>query len=362
MREKIIYIVTIIISIAVGVMGTVFTIHYFPITSNTVEKTVKSVSIEESNTIKESVDKIYNAVVVVESYKNGRNSGSGSGFVYKKNDKLGYIITNHHVIEGATSVKVVMMSGESVDATVLGSDQYADLAVLSISSEAVLAVASIGKSEALELGDTLFTVGTPVGSEYMGTVTKGILSGKNRTVSVSLANSGNFMMDVLQTDAAINPGNSGGPLVNINGEVVGVNSMKLVEDEIEGMGFAIPIELVMTTVDSLEKGEVIQRPLLGVSLIDASNTYSLYYNRITIDKEIESGVVIAQIEKDSPAEKAGFVVGDVIVELGDSQVDDTAQFRYNLYKYNVGDKVKIKYFRDGKLNEVEVTLDKSMEA
>lgn len=361
MREKIIYIVTIILSVVVGVVGTICTIHFFPIISNTVEKTVKMVSIEESNTIKESIDKIYDAVVVVESYQNNRSIGSGSGFVYRKDDHLGYIITNHHVIEGATSVKVVMMNGESVDAKVLGSDQYADIAVLSISSASVISVASIGKSEELELGDTLFTVGTPIGSEYMGTVTKGILSGKNRTVSVSLSN-GSFMMDVLQTDAAINPGNSGGPLVNINGEVVGVNSMKLVEDEIEGMGFAIPIELVMSTVDRLEKGEAIQRPMLGVSLIDADNAYSLYFNHITVDKEIESGVVVAKVEDDSPASKAGLQVGDVIVELGGNTVEDMAQFRYNLYKYNIGDKVVVKFFRSGKLEELEVTLDKSLEA
>ena len=362
MKKHIIYIITIILSISVGVIGTIATIHYYPITQNvTNEKTVKTVSITETNSIKEAVNKIYNAVVVIESYQNGRQTSSGSGFVYKTDEKNGYVITNHHVIEDSTEIKVVNMNGESIDAKVLGSDEYADIAVLSIDVEGVLDVAEIGDSSDLELGDTLFTVGTPVGNAYRGTVTKGILSGKDRTVSVSLSSSGSYIMNVLQTDAAINPGNSGGPLVNINGEVIGVNSLKLVEDEIEGMGFAIPIELAMTYVEKLEKGEKIERPIVGVSLLDVDNTYALYRNRITLPKNVTYGAVVVTVEPSSVAEVGGLKAGDVMTEINGEKIEDVAHFRYNLYKYNIGDKIKVTYNRSGKIEETTLELTQKAE-
>ena len=159
----------------------------------------------------------------------------------------------------------------------------------------------------------------------MGTVTKGILSGKERTVSVSLS-SGSFLMEVLQTDAAINPGNSGGPLVNINGEVIGVNSIKLVQDEIEGMGFAIPIEMVMASVDRLEKGEKIVRPVIGVELLDVDNAYYLYRNGITLDNSIDSGVAIVNVQENSPAAASGLQKGDVILEVEGTQIKNVDLF------------------------------------
>ena len=291
----------------------------------------------------------------MKSYKHGQLASTGTGFVYKEDSKNGYLITNHHVIESATSVKVVNMDGMEVDAKILGSDEYSDLAVLSIDKDAVMEVATLGDSTKLELGDTLFTVGSPLGEEYMGTVTKGILSGKDRTVSITLQN-GSYMMEVLQTDAAINPGNSGGPLCNVNGEVIGVNSMKLVEDEIEGMGFAIPIEVVKNEVEKLEKGEKVTRPMLGVSLVDASNSYALYYNRITLDKKFDKGVVIVEVEDNSAAAIGGLKKNDVILKIGDSEVTDSAHFRYLLYKYQVGDKIKVTYYRNGSTKETTVTL------
>lgn len=363
MKQKIIYIVTVILSICIGISGTLVVVHFFPMQEEkAIETTVKTVSITETDSIKEAVYKIYNAVVVVESYRNERQTGSGSGFVYKKNDKEGYIITNHHVIEGATTVKVVNMEGVSIDAKVLGSDEYADIAVLSMDVSGVMEVAEIGESSKLDLGDTLFTVGTPVGNAYRGTVTKGILSGKDRTVTVaSSSGSGSYVMSVLQTDAAINPGNSGGPLVNINGEVIGVNSLKLVEDEIEGMGFAIPIELVMASVEKLEKGEKIERPVIGVSLLDVTNTYALYRNRITLPKEITYGTVIVNVEPNSVAEKGGLQEGDVILKVNDDKIEDVAHFRYNLYKYSIGDKIKVIYNRNGEEKETTLTLNQTTE-
>lgn len=359
MREKVIYILTIIITLFTGITGTYIVLKYTP-EREYLERTVSEVSITETNTIKSAVEKIYDAVVYIEAYQNNKKIGSGTGFVYKKDSENGYIITNNHVIEKATSVKITNNSGQTVDATVLGKDEYADIAVLSMPLDAVMSVASIGDSTALELGDTLFTVGSPLGIDYMGTVTKGILSGKDRTVEVSLSN-GEFLMEVIQTDAAINPGNSGGPLCNVNGEVIGVNSLKLVENEIEGMGFAIPIEMVMATVDKLENGEELQRPYLGVSMLDVTESFSLYRNGIVIPEDVENGIVIVSTEDDSPAFNAGIKKGDILLEIDGEEITGIAHFRFMLYKHSVGESIKLTYYRDGKIKEMEVKLTKSIE-
>lgn len=361
MKDKLKYIVTVIISCFVGVTGTIVVYHYFPPKSitETIEKTVSQINVTEADTIQSGISKVYDAVVVVESYNGIKLSSSGTGFVYKKDDKNAYIITNHHVVSGATTVKIVNMNNESVEAKVLGSDEYEDIAVLQIDSNYAMAVSEIGSSEDMKLGDTVFTVGTPVGSEYMGTVTKGILSGKNRNVTVSLDN-GSYIMNVLQTDAAINPGNSGGPLCNINGQVIGVNSLKLVEDTIEGMGFALPIELVMTSVERLEKGEEIVRPVIGVETVEVDNTYTLYRYQIFIDEEIDKGVVVVNVTKNSPAEDAGLQRGDVILEIAGTQIENAAHLKYILYKYTVGDTITVKYYRDGKIVETSMKLTKAV--
>ena len=242
----------------------------------------------------------------------------------------------------------------------LGSDEYADLAVLRVDKSFVLQVATLGSSTDSEIGDTVIAIGTPVDVKYAGSVTKGIISGKNRMVNVTLDSGGEFMMEVIQTNTAINPGNSGGPLVNINGEVIGINTLKLVEDEIEGMGFAIPIEMATSVLDRLEKGEAIERPLLGVSMIDANNQYALFSYKVYLDKDYEKGVVVIDVEKDSPAGLAGLQKNDVILKINDIEIEDTTHLKYILYKYSVGDTVKLEYERDGKTNTVEVKLNKAI--
>lgn len=363
MKQKLISIFVAIATFFVGVIGTLLVFHYVPFKKEIVNttETKECFEFKETNSLKESIQKVYDAVVYVISYRNGRVYSGGSGFVYKKDEKHGYIITNHHVIDGATEVKIKNNAGETVEATVLGSDEYADIAVLSIDAKSVMQVAEMGVSTDLEIGDTLFTVGTPVGEEYMGTVTRGILSGKDRAISVHLNNGGSFIMEVIQTDASINPGNSGGPLVDINGKVIGVNSLKLVEDEIEGMGFAIPIEYVMTCVDRLEKGEKIVRPLFGAELLDPDNTYALYYKNIKIDSDITEGVVIVSTVDKKPAATAGLQKGDVVVEMDGIKVKNMAHFRFLLYKYEVGAKVQVKYIRDGKEKSTTVTLNAGVE-
>ncbi len=357
MREKFVNLFLILIALLVGIVGTL----YF--TGNRTTKTVfgtnKNVTINEDNTLNSSIQKIYNAVVVVESYRQNKKTGSGSGFVYKKDDKYGYILTNYHVVAGASSLKVIDMNGESIDAVYLGGDSYADIAVVRIDVSKVLDVASIGESMKSKLGDTVFTVGTPVDTEYMGSVTKGIISGENRTVTVSTSN-GSYMMEVLQTDASINPGNSGGPLVNINGEVIGITSMKLVTDSIEGMGFAIPIEIAMSSVEKLELGEKIERPYIGVSLYDIGSMSLYFRGDIKVDDNITNGAVVAAVEPNGDAAKGKLSVGDVIVEMDGTKVKSTAHFKYLLYKHDVGDTIRLKVNNNGKEKGLSIKLTKTL--
>lgn len=315
----------------------------------------------EKNSLAAAVDKIYDAVAMVSAYQNNTLTSTGSAFVYKTDDNYGYLLTNYHVIDGADSVTLTMSDDTEAEATVLGGDEYLDLAVLRVDRSNVSMVANIGTSEDMNLGDTVFTVGTPMGEEYRGTVTSGILSGKDRMVSVSVSNSNSndWVMRVLQFDASINPGNSGGPLLNANGEVIGICSLKLVDDEIEGMGFAIPIEYAMNHIESLENGEEISWPVLGVSMVNVSDTASLYRNGINIDRNITEGVVVVQAERGSGAYEAGLTTGDVITAIDGKKVEDSAYLRYELYQHQAGDTIKITYIRDGREHTANVTLSAS---
>ncbi len=320
--------------------------------------THENVNITESNTIKKAIDKVYNAVVYVESSRNNTALSSGSGFIYKKDKDSGYIMTNYHVIENASAISVTTMTGEEVKATAVGGDAYSDVAVLKIDASKVPDVASIGDSTKSEVGDTVFTVGTPIDKEYMGTVTKGILSNNAKTITVNAGNTGAYKMEVLQTDASINPGNSGGPLVNINGEVIGITSMKLVTTEIEGMGFAIPIEVAMSNVENLENGKSTERPYIGVSLYDLDNIMMYRYG-VQTDGDVKEGTVIAEVEKNSPADKAELKANDIITAIDGEKVTDSASLKYILYKHSVGDTITLKVYRNGKDIDIKVKLDKS---
>lgn len=356
MRERIIHIVVIIVCVALAICGTWY---FMRNNGEVVTGTKKNVTIKEDNSISEAIDKVYDAVVVVDNYSRGRLTGYGSGFVYKKDSKRGYILTNYHVVEGADEVKVELTSGEEVDAEVLGTDEYTDIAVLGIDPDVVTTVAELGDSSEAKLGDTIFTVGTPVSQDYAGTVTKGIISGENR--EVTLENDGQeYVMEAIQIDASINPGNSGGPLVNMNGQVIGVNSVKLVESSVEGMGFAIPIEVATAQLDKLENGKEVERPVIGVSLYDVNNIAALYQQGIKLDDSIKNGVVVNSVEADSDADKAGLKAGDVILKIDGTDVRNSAHLKYILYKHNIGDSVKLTISRDGKERELTLQLTKRL--
>lgn len=328
----------------------------------TTTKTKSGQTIVEKNSIRDAVDKAKGAVVMIEGQKNGEITSTGTGFVYKTDATNAYIMTNEHVINNTDKINLIMANDEEVEGTLLGGDQYLDLAVIKIDRDKVVDVIEIGDSNSLSVGDTVFTIGSPMGYEYRGTVTSGILSGKDRMVSVSIGNNSNtedYVMKVLQTDAAINPGNSGGPLLNINGEVIGINSMKLVEEEIEGMGFAIPIEYAMSHVDALEQKKAIDWPVLGISMINVKDSATLYRNNISVPTNIRSGVVVINIADNSGASKSDLKPGDIITEINGEKVENIAYLRYELYKYTPDEVIEVTYIRDNKEHKTKITLSKN---
>lgn len=349
-----------IIAALVGAGAVLLVFHYYPnLASNTVtniNKTEKEVTVTD-NGIADAVEKVYNSVVIVETFSKGTAVGTGTGFIYKHTGDTYYIITNHHVVEGGDSVKIVLTDNDEVDAKIMGSDEFADIAVLSYKTDKTLSVANIGSSKDMRVGDTVFAIGAPLGNVYSWTVTRGILSGKDREVTVSLGNSqtSDWIMQVLQTDTAINSGNSGGPLCNSNGEVIGVNNMKLVSSGVEGMGFSIPIEDAVEYADKIANGESVERPYLGVSMYDVANTYYAYAYKNS-STNLSSGVGISSVEEGSPADKGGLKAGDTIIGLNDDNIKDVATLRYKLYKYKVGDTIKITYVRSNKTETTKIIL------
>ena len=332
-------------------------------TGETVCKSCNSTVIVENGSLSAAIEKVSSSAVMIKNYKNNKINGTGSGFVYKVDDKYTYIMTNHHVIDGGTKWTVINSEDVEIEGTVLGSDEYLDLAVIRIEKTENMPVVSIGKVDEIKLGDQVFTVGSPVGYEYRGTVTNGIVSGKDRMVEVSLSGSGDdWIMEVIQTNAAVNPGNSGGPLVNAEGEVIGVISLKLVQDSIEGMGFAIPIDYAMSHIDTLETGKKIERPLLGISMVNASDISAWTLLRqygITLDEDIDSGVIVIEVAANSGASKSDLKKGDVITKLNGKEVTNSAYLKYLLYKYEIGDTVELTYYRDGKFRTTKITLTKN---
>lgn len=358
MRKKFIHFLSIIIAMIVGalIMGGV--VYFFP---NEVVKTITEKKVDITDTgIAESVEKVKDAVVVVETYVNEVLTSTGTGFVYEIDGDDAYIMTNHHVIENQDRIKITYSDDSETYAGLVGSDEYADIAVLKVSKDSTKGVVTFGKNDDMRVGDTVFTIGSPMGINYRGTVTRGILSGKDRLVSVSVgSNTPDYIMNVMQTDAAINPGNSGGPLCNVNGEVIGINSLKIVKDTIEGLGFAIPIEDALNYAKDIRTNGSINRPYIGVSMLNSSSTMQLAYAGIDLDRNVKFGVVIVDVEDGSPAKKAGLTKGDVIVKVGEYEVTDMAHFRYRLYSYEPDDEIELTIIRNGKEDKVKVKLGKN---
>lgn len=348
--------------IAIGAAGMYGVIKLMPGTT-IVNKLEKEVTVNEQG-IADAVEKVYDSVVVVENLKAGELQATGTGFIFKKSDNKYYVMTNYHVINGASSVKIQLTNNKELNVEVLGGDSYSDIAILAFESKDDYSIAEIGSSTDARVGDTTFAVGAPVDSTtYSWSVTRGIVSGKDRMVKVttsSQTSSSDYIMKVLQTDAAINSGNSGGPLCNSNGQVIGITNMKLVSNStsnIEGMGFAIPIEDAIDFANKIINGEDITRPTLGVSMLDISSTGLAYYN-ISVPDNVTNGVVIMSVSKNSAAEEGGLKKGDVILEIDNVKVTSSALLKYELYRHNIGDEITLKINRNGFEKTLKIKLTK----
>ena len=320
--------------------------------------TVENVNYDVKSSTTDVIEKVNSSVVGVLVYANGTASGSGSGVVYRVDGKTAYIITNAHVVSGATDVQVVFSNKESVNATIVGSDTYSDIAVLKLTADFDMTAIKCGDSSLLDQGETVLAIGSPLGIEYAGTVTQGIVSGIDRTVSVDLNDDGqeDWDMNVIQTDAAINPGNSGGALVNMAGELVGITSMKLSNTSVEGMGFALPINDVITSVEQIIENGKVTRPQIGISGVSLSgySSYQLRYYRINTD--LTDGIYVSRVTSGGAASKAGIQEGDIIVKFDGKEVSTYKSFLTELYSKEPGDKVSVVVNRNGTEKTIEVTL------
>ena len=335
----------------------IFCVFGYYITNNILfhlEKNGNIVTIDDKG-ISAGVEKIYDAFVSVNVVKENQVLGAGSGFVISKD---GYILTNHHVTKDNNSYSVVI-GEEYVDAEFVGSDPYIDVAVLKIDSKYVKGVATIGNSKDSKIGDTIFTVGTPVSIKYAGTVTRGIISGKNRLIETSsVSNNIDWLLEVIQIDAAINNGNSGGPLCNVNGEVIGINTLKLSNTGVDSMAFAVPIETAMEYANKIIKGEDVDRPMLGIRMSDSFNSSHLNNYDINIDASLDSGVVVIEPLLDGPASKAGILKGDIIVKINDVSISSIPELNYNMFKYKSGEEITLTIIRKKETLNVKVMLGK----
>ncbi|RAL24297.1 peptidase S1 [Thermoflavimicrobium daqui] len=324
-----------------------------------------STSVQVNSEITKTVEKIRSAVVGIESIQKTNNpfsekseaTGSGSGIVIQKSNGKAIIVTNNHVIDNSDEVKVVFTAidqPKTISAKVLGKDPISDLAVLEIDDKYVTHVAELGNSNNLKAGEPAIAIGNPLGQTFSQSVTVGVVSSPKRTFQVN----DYISMDVIQTDAAINPGNSGGALVNTAGQVIGINTLKIAEKGVEGLGFAIPINHARPIIENLiSKGQV-PRPYIGVSFLDDLNQFSNVERALLkLPKNVTDGVVIDTVETNSPAAKANLKRLDVIVEINGKPVKTMVDLRSYLYNQTkIGSKINLTFYREGKKQQASLTL------
>ncbi|WP_028043948.1 S1C family serine protease [Candidatus Stoquefichus massiliensis] len=328
---------------------------------STTNAKVQTINYDVKTDLTDVIKKAKESTVGVAVYQNNKLSGSGSGVVYKIDGKTVYVITNHHVIDSAQSIEVIYSNGESVKAELVGSDQYGDIAVLKMNVNFDVTAFKTGDSDLLDSGEPVIAVGSPLGIEYAGTVTQGIVSAAKRTVSVDLNGDGkeDWDMNVIQTDAAINPGNSGGALINAVGELVGITSMKYSSEEVEGMGFALPINDAIKLVEEIISSGKVNRPTLGISglSLDGYSSYELYMYRIQTN--LNKGIYVASVQSGSAASSAGIQAGDVITKFDGEEIQSYKDFLTKLYSKNPGDTVKLTINHNGSTSDVNVKLGSS---
>jgi serine protease Do len=339
--------------------------------SNNNQGIEQQVSFDVNTNTTKAVDKAGGAVVGINNIqssnfwsdkgnKSEEAAGTGSGVIYKKEGNNAYVVTNHHVVEGATKLEVSLSDGTKIPATLLGSDVWTDLAVLEIDASKIKKVAEFGNSDTLKMGEPVIAIGNPLGPTFSGSVTQGIISGLKRTIPVDIDQDGiiDWQAEVLQTDAAINPGNSGGALINIAGQVIGINSMKIAQQAVEGIGLSIPINSAKPIINDLEKFGNVKRPFMGVDLKSVKEIPAYYQEEaLKLPRNVNYGVALRQVVPNSPAAQAGLKELDVIVEMDGQKINDVIDLRKLLYqKKKIGDQLKVKFYREGKLKETSLKL------
>ena len=365
-----------------GILGTFLTIQTsHSSTSNTESKQVHSTTVKtaykNTTSTSEAVDKVKNAVVSVITYSDSSNQGlfekeensdsqissEGSGIIYKKEGKYAYLVTNTHVINGAKTVDILLADGNKVPGEVVGSDVYSDIAVVRISADKAKAVAEFGDSNQLTVGETAIAIGSPLGTDYANSVTQGIISSQGRNVKLKADNGQNISTRALQTDAAINPGNSGGPLINIQGQVIGITSSKISNNgqtSVEGMGFAIPANDVVNIIKQLEEKGKVVRPALGIQMMDLSNLSTSDLSQLKLPEKISGGVLVRSTLENMPASDK-LQRYDVITKIDDTTIESTADLQSALYSHQINDTIKVTFYRDGKQQTTSIKLTKSTE-
>ena len=342
--------------------------------------TVTQTSYKNENSTTQAVNKVKDAVVSIITYSSNSRQSSvfnadeansdsdnqqiaseGSGVIYKKNDKDAYLVTNTHVINGASKVDIRLADGTKVPGEIVGSDTFSDIAVVKISSEKVTTVAEFGDSSQLNVGETAIAIGSPLGSEYANTVTQGIISSLNRNVSLKSEDGQAISTKAIQTDTAINPGNSGGPLVNIQGQVIGITSSKIASNggtSVEGLGFAIPSNDVQNIIKQLESDGKVTRPALGIQMVNLSNVGASDLRKLNIPSGLTSGVVVRSVQSNMPA-NGHLQKYDVITKVDDKEIASSTDLQHALYNHAIGDTIKITYYRNGKEETTSIKLDKN---
>lgn len=371
----------ILISFFSGILGTFTTLQLSQKQNSgtTTTTTVSKTAVKNENSTTQAVDKVKDAVVSVITYSsNSQNSlitsdetdtdtnaeqvfSEGSGVIYKKEGDTAYIVTNTHVINGAKKVDIRLADGTKVPGDIVGSDTYSDIAVVKIAADKVTTVAEFGDSNQLTVGETAIAIGSPLGSEYANTVTQGIVSSLNRNVSLKSEDGQAISTNAIQTDTAINPGNSGGPLINIQGQVIGITSSKIASNggtSVEGLGFAIPANDVINIIKQLEKDGKVTRPALGIHMVNLSNLNTTDLQKLKLPGNVTSGVAVRSVQTNMPA-NGHLQRFDVITKVDDKAISSTTELQSALYSHSIGDEMTVTYYRNGKEETTKIKLDKS---
>ena len=330
------------------------------------------ISVDVSSQIIDVVEQVSTAIVGITNIQKRADfwsgdeineAGTGSGVIYKLTDDSAYIVTNHHVVEDADVVEIILDDDTNIEAELLGSDIFTDLAVLKAPKSEIPIEHAIdmGTSNNAKVGEPVIAIGNPLGHMFAGSVTQGVVSGKQRTIPIDLNQNGrpDWQTDVLQTDAAINPGNSGGALINIDGQLIGINSMKVNQEIAQGIGFAIPIDAAKPIIAQLEETGTVHRPHMGVEIYSLEEVpQAEWENTLNIPNDVTGGVYIWSIDRQSPAELAGLERLDVITSFAGEEVEDIVALRKILYEEKqIGDEVEVVYYRNGKKHKTSVKLE-----